>query len=367
MAIGGPAVSRRAGLAVSYSPMSSPPRLELARLPTPIHRLHRLSCEVGREIFVWRDDLTGFAESGNKVRKLEFMLAEALARRATWVVTCGGPQSNHARCTVLAARRLGLGASVVVREPPEGFDQRATWTGNWLLDRIAGAHMILVPYPEYRAAGSTYDPFLEAEAARLGREGERPYLIGEGGSTPLGCLGYRVAVAEMLETWRRSGGGGDGPDALFLALGSGGTHAGVVLGFAACGLDPRRVCAVNVCNDKPYFERRVSGLISETVERYGVERPAGGLRIFDGHVGEGYARATDEDLRFYARMACLEGLWLDPCYTGKAFRGMLAELRRDPAAFGERILFLHSGGGFGTFAYGAQFQRALAGCEVEPA
>jgi D-cysteine desulfhydrase len=170
------------------------PRLRLARLPTPIHRLDRLSRQSGREIYLWRDDLTGFGESGNKIRKLEFLLAEAVEQRATWVVTCGGPQSNHARCTVLAARRLGMGASIVVREPPEGLDAAAPWTGNWLLDHIAGAHVVCVPFAEYRAAGSVYDPFLEREAERLRRRSERPYVIGEGGSSPLGCMAYRAAV-----------------------------------------------------------------------------------------------------------------------------------------------------------------------------
>ena len=339
--------------------MVEPPRLHFAQLPTPIHKLERLSGEVGKEIYVWRDDLTGFGESGNKVRKLEYLLAQAVEREATWLVTCGGPQSNHARAAVLLGRRLGMGVSVIVREPPEGRDPSAPWTGNWLLERIAGATITSVDFETYREVGSVYDPFLEEEADRLRRSGEVPFIVPEGGSCPVGCLGYRRAAGEMIKSWIGMGLDGRGPDALFFALGSGGTHAGLVLGYQAQQLDTSHLCAVNVCNTKAYFERRVGRLLEETCAEFSIEPKPWTLRIFDGHVGEGYARTTDDDLRFFCRIARQEGILLDPCYTGKAFRGMLSEIGKDPAAFGLRILFLHTGGVFANFAYADRFQRVI--------
>ncbi|MHC5002596.1 MAG: 1-aminocyclopropane-1-carboxylate deaminase/D-cysteine desulfhydrase [Planctomycetota bacterium] len=328
-------------------------------MPTPVHRLDRLSERIGRDVYVWRDDLTGCLESGNKVRKLEFLLAEARRREATTVVTCGGVQSNHVRATVFAARQLGMGVSAIVREPPEGVAEADEWTGNWLLDRMAGARLRRVPFAAYREAGSVYDPFLAEEAARLEAAGERPYVIPEGGTCPLGCWGYLRAVPEMLRSWSELGLGPDGPDAVFLALGSGGTHAGLVLGYAAEGLDPARVHAVNVCNDRAYFEARVGRLLADTARAFGLSGGAAPLDIIDGHVGRGYARTTGEELRFFCDVAREEGVLLDPCYTGKAFRGMLHELETRPERYGERVLFLHSGGAFSIFAYVDQLRGVL--------
>lgn len=334
--------------------MNFPEKVRLARAPTPIEPLRRLSKELGVGLFAWRDDLTGFAESGNKVRKLEFLVAEALRQGATSLVTCGGPQSNHARATAVAARRLGLGISLVLREPPDGtFDSG----GNYLLDRLYGAAITRVSYADYRAAGSVYDSFLDREATALRRRGETPYVIPEGGSSPLGCLGYASAVEEMLVAWRGVA-GTERPDALFVALGSGGTYAGLHLGLERAGISPSVLHAVNVCDDAAYFRKRIGGIFEGLAEMGHPVREKG-IQICDGHVGKGYSLATDEELAEYARVARTEGLLLDPCYTGKAFLGMKRELARQPARFGKNILFLHSGGGFATFSYREQYDRAL--------
>lgn len=335
--------------------MVFPERVRLARLPTPIEPLHRLSKELGIGLYAWRDDLTGFAESGNKIRKLEFLLAEALRQGATTLITCGGPQSNHARATAVAARRMGLGVSLVVRGTPDGKWDRG---GNFFLDRLYGATLSLVPYEKYRAAGGVYDPFLASRAEALRAEGERPYVIPEGGSCALGALGYAAAVEEMLAGWRVVA-GTDAPDSIFLALGSGGTYAGLHVGLERAGLSASRLHAVNVCDDACYFEKRIRGLFEELARERGIEVEDPSVRIWDGYVGSGYSLASDEDLREYARVARAEGLLLDPCYTGKAFRGMVAEIRKDPSRFGRKVLFLHSGGGFATFSYQAQYERAL--------
>jgi D-cysteine desulfhydrase len=339
--------------------MKFPRRIPLAHLPTPIHKLERLSVEVGKSIHLWRDDMTGFVESGNKIRKLEFLLARALDEGATRIITAGGTQSNHTRATAFLARRLGLNVTVIAREPRQGRSPDEPPTGNLLLNHIAGAKLQFIPYSDYQAAGSTYRPFLEREGEASRGRGERPFLIAEGGSVPLGCFGYLLAVKEMLETWRATGPGSSAPDALFFAVGSGGTHAGLQLGCQLHGLPTTRLWGVNVCDSEEYFKRRIGGLLNDTCHEFNLDAPDRTLQILDGHFGAGYGVASDDDLRFYLHLARLEGVLLDPTYTGKAFLGMLAEIRKSPERFGQNILFLHSGGTFATFAQQDQFHRVL--------
>lgn len=339
--------------------MNLPPKLSLAHLPTPIHKLYRLSAEIGHDIYLWRDDLTGCVESGNKLRKLEFLLADAVSNGATRIITAGGMQSNHTRATSYLARRLGLEVTLIVREPKQGRNPQEPTTGNLLLNQLAGAELKFISYADYQAAGGIYRPFLEAKAEAYRQQGEKPYIIGEGGSTPLGCFGYLKAVEEMLATWKALDNGSDRPDSIFCALGSGGTHAGLYLGCALNDFPVDQLWAVNVCDSEAYFQERVGKLIDDTIAQYELPVTREKLNILDGHFGTGYSIATDNDLRFYARLAQQEGVLLDPTYTGKAFQGMLAELRRDHSRFGERILFLHSGGTFGNFAYAEQYAQAL--------
>lgn len=337
-----------------------PERLSLARTPTPIQLLERLSRRLGRNVWVWRDDLTGLLESGNKVRKLEFLVAEALRRGATRLITGGGPQSNHARATVMVARRLGLDVSVVIREPRGGFDWSCVPQGNLLLDRLAGADIEVISFADFRARGSSYAPFLEAAADKARTRGERPYVIPEGGSSGLGALGYVQAVEELKAAWQAIGHGSAEPDALFVAVGSGGTLAGLHLGYQRSGLDRRRLHGVNVCDSAAYFQKRCGTIIAEAGAAYGLACDEQPLSIFDGHFGAGYAETTPDELRFFADLLREEGLLLDPVYTGKAFRGMLAELTRGAARFGRDLLFLHTGGQLATFHYAALYAPLLA-------
>ncbi|MFW7381938.1 MAG: pyridoxal-phosphate dependent enzyme [Oligoflexus sp.] len=288
--------------------MNYPEKLSLARLPSPIMKLERLSERIDKNLWVWRDDLTGFVESGNKIRKLEFLLAEAIRQRASFLVTCGGPQSNHARATVCLARRLGLTVRVLIREPKEGLDQQASPNDNYLIDHIFGAEMKLIPFADYQAHGASYASFLADEIEELKHTGERPYAIPEGGSCPLGTFGYIAAVKEMLPIWQQQGPGTKAPDNLFCALGSGGTLAGLVLGYMEQGLPYETIHAINVCDSAAYFQERVGLLLQETSEQFHLQHPAGNLSIMDGHFGRGYALAEDSDLQFYAKLAQEEGL-----------------------------------------------------------
>lgn len=335
-----------------------PSRIPLAHLPTPIRKLPRLSAELGVNLYVWRDDLTGFVESGNKVRKLEFIFADAMAQGATRVITAGAMQSNHTRATTWCARRLGLEVTVLVREPKDGGARNATVTSNLLLNQIAGADLQFIPFEEYQKNGVA--ALLSDAADRARQHRDRPYVIPTGGSVPLGCWGYIEAIGEMLQTWRGTDAGTAAPDALFFAVGSGGTHAGLFLGCERHGMPASTLWGVNISGTAAGFHETVSALIGETCAAYDLPRPAPpALQILDGHVGAGYALASDEDLRFYGEIARKEGVLLDPAYCGKAFRGMLAELRRTPERFGRNILFLNSGGGFALFAYLDQWNRVL--------
>ncbi len=337
--------------------MNYPPRIALANLPTPIHKLERLSAEVGKEIYVWRDDMTGSVESGNKVRKLEFLLADAVAKGAKRIITAGGFQSNHTRATAYCARRLGLEVSIIVREPKTGRNPQEIPTANLLLNQIAGADLRFVPFAEYQAVGG-YAPLLQRADEELRRRGEKTYVIGEGGSQPLGCFGYIYGVEQMLSIWPKVA-GTKFPDAFFFADGSGGTHGGIHLGYELNGVPTKTLWAVNVCDSAEYFQKRVGKLIEDTAQQFNLQSKNRDLQVLDGHFGSGYGIATDEDLQFYARLAKLDGVLLDPTYTGKAFRGMLTELKRTPDRFGKKILFLHSGGMFGTFALQEQYAKAL--------
>lgn len=339
--------------------MNYPPRIPLANLPTPIHKLERLSVEAGREIFLWRDDMTGFIESGNKVRKLEFLLAHALEQGATRIITIGALQSNHTRATAYCARRLGLEVTILVREPKRGRDPHQPATGNLLLNQISGADLKFISFADYQKAGFNSQPFLDAEAVAARQRGEKAYAIPAGGSVPRGCWGYIRAVEEMLGTWAELGLGSRAPDALFFAVGSGGTHAGLHLGYELNGLPANTLWAVNISDSAGYFQKHVTQLIEDTAREFNLNSRDRALQILDGHVGEGYALASDDDLRFYMKLARQEGVLLDPAYCGKAFRGMLAELTKSPNRFGQRILFLHSGGGHSIEAYREQFGRAL--------
>jgi D-cysteine desulfhydrase len=337
--------------------MSTPRRLPLAQLPTPIHPLARLSREVGKQIYIWRDDLTGCVESGNKVRKLEFLLAAAMDQGCDTVVTCGGPQSNHTRATSAMCRRLGLEV-IILTAAPDTFDRAGTPTGNWFLNEVFGADLRWIPQERFQQAGAVYDSLLAEVVKELRSAGKKPYVIPLGGSNEIGALGYRYGVAEMVQAWKAHSTAA--PDSLFCALGSGGTFVGLQWGLQEQGLATTSLYGVNVLGSREKAEKYREGVHAAVERTYGVKLDPTRASTLHEYGGGGYAIASDEDLEFYLQLARLEGIVLDPCYTGKAFRGMLQELKQEPKKYGDRILFLHSGGILGNFAYAAQFEKVMA-------
>ncbi len=336
----------------------SPPRLFLVHAPTPIVRVGALDEIIGANVWIKRDDATSGAESGNKIRKLEFLLADALARGAGAVVTCGGLQSNHARATALTCAQLGLRSILLLRVPDPAAARAAPLelTGNVLLDRLAGADIRFVSPAEYAQRGG----LLEQARAESDRNGVPAYIVPEGGSNGLGSLGY---VEAMRETRGQMdlGLAGHGPfDVVAHACGSGGTAAGVALGAAAFGV-ARATWAFAVSDDRAYFEHAIARI---AVEARGFdsslpELSRVGLVVDDRAKGPSYGQMSDEQKRFLVRVARATGLVLDPVYTGKAMFGLAEAVARGDIARGARVLFLHTGGLAGLLAQGEALRDAI--------
>jgi D-cysteine desulfhydrase len=330
-----------------------PPRVRLANLPTRGHWLRFGQTDRPRgdaervKIWLKRDDHTGSELMGNKVRKLEYLMAEALAQDATHVITCGGEQSNHARATAFAAAQLGMKSILILRtDDPENPPAA---TGNVLLDRLVGAELQWISRPAWRDRNR-----LLAEAAdRVQRAGDRPYVVPEGGSNALGSWGYLRAMHELADDLEGIA-APDHPVTVVYACGSGGTAAGLILGAKLLCLADRgiRLAAINVCDDRAYFVDVISRICAEAEARWqlGANVTEADIDIVDGHVGRGYAMSRPEELATIRDVCRSDGIVLDPVYTGKAFHGMVTELAADPQRFGAAIAFLHTGGLFGLFA-----------------
>ena len=330
--------------------MSAPPaRLELALAPTPILKLDRLSRRLGVEVHVKRDDLTGLLESGNKVRKLEFLVGEALQQGADTLITCGPPDSNGCRAVAAVAARLGLHAVLAIRG-----ERPAVYDGNLLLARLLGAdtryHPELGPEPGPELGPEVaLEPgagVMEALAAEVRARGGRPYVIPESGAGELGALGYIECAVELSEQIHH---GAPRFDTIVITSGSGGSHAGLLMGKQLAGL-PGEIVSVPVTAPAARVREAIVRTVGAAIQRFGfaIEVPKA-IHLLDGYQGAGPAAATDEELGAIVTLAREEGLLLDPIYTAKGFRGLVETLARDPKALGQRVCFIHTGGVFGLF------------------
>ncbi|MCA9230595.1 MAG: D-cysteine desulfhydrase family protein [Planctomycetales bacterium] len=316
-----------------------PARLELAQLPTPVVKLKQLADIAGVErVLMKRDDLTGLEISGNKVRKLEYMVAEALEQGADTLVTHGGFQSNHCRATAAIGARLGLRVRMVLRSD----DPDPPWDGNLFLDRLFGAEVSYHAADVYR---SQLDRLICEVMEQERAAGRRPYFFPVGASVPLGCWGYVRAVAELAEQV-----GSDQPLDIYCATSSAGTQVGLMLGRALLGCENWRILGVPVSDSVEYFHSELRKLERATVERFQLdlspeETP---IDLVEGFIGPGYAIPYPEAVEAIRLLGSSEGIVLDPSYTSKAMAGMLATVKRQPAE--RQPLFLHTGGSFGLFA-----------------
>jgi len=321
--------------------------------PTPIQRLHRLERAInapaqGIEIHVKRDDLGGVGGGGNKLRKLEFLLGAAIHHGVDTILTVGGLQSNHARLTAAACARLGLDCELFLGEmvPRDDIDYRRG--GNVLLDTLFGATVQVVP------AGSSPLERAAERAKHLNAQGRKSFIIPTGGSTPLGALGYAKAALEIVQQEEALG---MQFDHVVVPNGSSGTHAGLSAGFQALGRGAGLVRAYNVLADQAATRQRTLELVGESLDMLGqpVDPALLEVNVEGGQLGEGYGIPTDEMIAALRLMARTEGLLLDPVYTGKAFAGLLADVRAGRFARDARLLFVMTGGTPGLFAYRTVF------------
>ncbi len=321
--------------------LESAARVRLCHLPTPIEELERLSRALGGpRILVKRDDLTGLATGGNKARKLEFLIADALAQKATTVITAGAPQSNHARQTAAAAARYGLQCVLVLGPlaPP-------STQGNLLLDDLLGARV--------RWAGDL-DRFavMEQVAAEERAAGRKPYIIPYGGSNAIGASAYALAVEELVGQVTLQG---LHLDRLVFASSSGGTQAGLIAGARASGFTAQ-ILGISVDKPAPILQRIILDLLQLTAANLDLRLSlsAEDIQINDSYLGGGYGVLGDAEREAIRLVARTEGLLLDPVYTGRAMAGLMDLIRKGEISRQETVLFWHTGGTPALFAYADQ-------------
>jgi D-cysteine desulfhydrase len=328
--------------------LSYPRRISLARTPTPLQALERATARWGNGHRLWikRDDLTGCTLSGNKVRKLEFITAHAIDEGYDTLITCGGLQSNHCRATAFAGAQLGLSVHLLLRgATPAEAD------GNLLLDQLAGATVSCYPKSQYVAEIDALFQHWQQHYADLGR---KALIVPTGGSDGIGAWGYIAACEELRADFAACG---IEQAHIVTATGSGGTQCGLTLGAALHDL-PATVWGVNVCDDEQYFLDKVAADTTDWRRRYpGVPEVDTRTRVIDGYVGQGYGIASPQVFALIAELAALEGVVLDPVYTGKAFAGMLAEIAAGRFQGCRDIVFMHTGGIFGLFPQRAGLQN----------
>ena len=320
------------------------PRRRYTAGQTSIEKASRFS-EVlgGPDIYIKRDDLLGLSAGGNKTRKLEFLVADALAQGADTLITCGAVQSNHCRLTLSAAVKEGLKCRLVLEERVPGtFDPKAS--GNIFLFNLLGAEKIQVV-----SGGSDMMAEMQQVAEEVAAEGRKAYIIPGGGSNAIGATGYVACAQEILDQTFELG---LNIDTLVCASGSAGTQAGLVAGFYGCNMNIP-VVGINVSRAKEEQEEIVYGLVRETADHVGVnsEIPRDAVNCFGDYVGPGYSLPTPEMAEAVKLVARTEGILLDPVYTGKTMAGLIDLVRQDYFKKESNILFVHTGGSPALYVY----------------
>ena len=323
------------------------PRIELAQVPTPLLKLERLSAELGLELWLKRDDFTGLLETGNKIRKLEFLVGDALAHGADTLITCGTLQSNCCRAVAAVSARLGLRAVLALKG-----DRPSEYDGNLLLDQLLGATIRYCTDTEW----DKVDEVLEDMAARERAAGHKPYVIPESGATAVGALGYLACGQEIAQQIRH---GAPDFDSIVITAFSGGSQAGLLMAKQLTGLRAE-ILSVPIAWEGPRVQAYVSATIETARRRWGlaVNVPAE-VRLLDGYQGVGRAEVRKEEFDVLLRLARLEGIVLDPVYTAKAFGGLLDFLNRYPGRLGRRVCFIHTGGVFSVFPFRDSLSRLV--------
>ena len=321
-------------------------KIHLANLPTKVYKLERLSKKVGKNIFIKRDDQTGSEISGNKIRKLEYALKDAIDKGCDTIITCGGIQSNHCRATSAAATMLGLKSILLLR-----ISTYPKVEGNFFLDKLFGAQIEYCTPDEYR---NSRNEIMEKIASEVASKGGKAYIVPEGASFGPGALGYIDCMKEIVKQENELN---IEFDTIVCAVGSGGTYAGLYIENKRGNLK-KRVIGMAVCDDTLYFQNAVEKISLDAIKlidlKLDIDKSE--VEINDKYVGIGYALSTEEELKFIADLAALEALVLDPVYTGKAMKGLIAEIENGNLKDSDNILFIHTGGLFGLFPKQQDFE-----------
>jgi D-cysteine desulfhydrase len=328
--------------------LKPPPRFQLAMTPTPIEAFGLSPApKSGIEIFLKRDDLTGSELSGNKIRKLEFILYDAVSQGSDTLITCGGVGSNHCRATAALAARAGLGCQLFLKgKKPASID------GNLLLDTLFGAK---ISYVTEQAYETNIDGLMERHAAKLKQSGKRPYVIQEGASNPLGLWGY---LLEGIELKRQLDKAGIKADYIVCAVGSGGTYAGLHL--AAQYLNwPVQIIGMAVARNSQYFENKIGRLLIDFAEKYSfpINIQNRLINIDDSYIGPGYAKISNKEASFMKGIAANAGIILDPAYTAKAMIGLFDYISKEKIPAKSKVVFIHTGGLLSIFSHRTMLSR----------
>ncbi len=323
------------------------PRIRLADLPTPLEELPRLTKALGGpRLYIKRDDQTGLAGGGNKARKLEFSVADALRQGADTLITLGGVQSNHCRQTAAAAARCGLRCIVVLR----GHAPAAS-NGNLLLDYLLGAQVVF-------SGDRTREAVAEDVANEQRAAGRRPYVIPVGASNEVGAVGFVAAIEELdrqLKEQRLD------VDRVVFASSSFGTQAGLCVGAKAIGFTPR-IAAIAIDSSQAELQTGVAAIALATIQRLRLNLSLSPEEVvaYDGYLGAGYAIMGAPEREAISLVARTEGILLDPVYTGRAMAGLIDLIRKGEFGRDETIVFWHTGGSAALFAYAEQLLEGTA-------
>jgi D-cysteine desulfhydrase len=310
--------------------------------PTPIGELDTLDSPV--RIFIKRDDLNGLVISGNKARKLEYLAADAKRKDCDTLITCGGEQSNHCRTTAAFAKYFGFDCHLLLRI--RGKPKRI-YTGNLLIDRLFDATIRSLTPSQYEQR----EEVMKRYAAGLKKRGKKPYLIPEGGSNEIGILGYRDCMMEMAKFIKK-----ERIDAIYCAVGSGGTYAGLLLGKKSLGLAVD-LNGILVSDTVPYFTEKITTMCATALREHKIKASIADrdITLVDGYIGKGYGIPYPAEMKTIRTLA-RSGIILEPVYTGKTFHGMLQHLKTQSY---KKVIFMHTGGIFSIFGFAKEYTRIL--------
>lgn len=321
------------------------PRRRYYKGPTPIEKLEFLSKAInGPNIYMKRDDTIGPAFGGNKTRKLEFLVAEAIEQGCDTLITCGGIQSNHCRLTLAVAIKEGMRCRIVLEEK-ESNDYNQYLSGNNFLFHLLGAEKITIVPP-----GTDLIKTMEKESNKVSKYGRKAYIIPTGGSNEIGMLGYMVCAQEIIQQSFESG---ITFDRIIITSGSGGTHSGLLLGLKAYNYNVP-VIGISISRNKDLVENLVKEITNKAITRLGLQKnviPNSDIIVFDDYIGGGYTLPTNSMIEAVDIVAKKEGILLDPIYTGKCMAGLLDLARNNYFKKEENILFIHTGGAPSLYAY----------------